>query len=169
MKKFLIFDNYGLDQFNYYKENLEELGLDKANEEITDEEIWEQVRIDLDISWEDLESDIKKFDDTYIFTGKVSTWRGSFIGGKIVTGGRDLLNTLVGYDYIKLYETSYGKAFVELSHHDGTHIMEIRKLNSKGYDYYNNHYDKETIDLVQILSNSKYSNNLRLRKELGWI
>ena len=65
--------------------------------------------------------------------------------------------------YLKIYEENYGRLYIDVIHHDGNCIFEVRELTRKGEEMFNNHMDdydiiKKLVDVGTYTRNVKFSN-----------
>lgn len=128
---------------------------------------------DLDFDFEDYDEECIIFDELfdngyanklYIITGDIGLWDGvrkNVHHPKVFNSIKDaILTANDGFDgYITITEKSYGKLFIDISHHDGHNTLEIRELTKIGEKMYNDY--KEVID---ILNNKKATKNVRYLK-----
>lgn len=71
-----------------------------------------------------------------LLDGTVHTWQGERHGGAYAYTWKDFRDLIAGY-YMGI--SSMGKRlFLELSHHDGTHDFELKKVTKKGHEVINN-------------------------------
>ena len=104
---------------------------------------------------------------TYIITGDIGLWDGvrkdvhhpeffSSIKSAILAAND-------GFDgYITVTEKSYGRLFVDISHHDGHNSLEIRELTKVGEEIFSNYGSvRDVIQNKKATKNVKYSKNYR--------
>lgn len=136
-KERVIYDNYNKD--GLYEEAKEYL-IENGNEDPSENEIWNEVYFLEEMYYEDDTYELKKILDNgeFIAVGTCGRWDGNFAGGFIFNSWRDLTCKLfTDCDYFKFWDEN-GHLYMQCSHHDGTHSVEIRKLTEKGINRYNN-------------------------------
>ena len=114
----------------------------------------------------------KSANKLYVVCGKQERWD---VKGENAIGYYDKLfnslleaidETMDGYGqfYLKIYENSYGRLFVDITHHDGHNELEIRELTEKGEKAYNNAdlYDDDIIK--KLVHKQGYTRNVNFRK-----
>ena len=163
MKRQIIWSNYCNDMFTQEAmEDTKEYLLEE-NEEVTEEDIENQIYAQNDLDFEVISDYIKyQFNNKgkLLAVGTVGRWNGTFEGGKIIDTFRDLLDLFEDCDYIK-FEDENGHFYVTGSHHDGSISVEVKELTQKGEDYADRHeYDMSDRNLHKKLWNS--SNYSRL-------
>ena len=137
-KERVIYDNY--DTFSMYDEAKEHL-TNVCDEEPSDDDIWKYVSvIDAD-NWENEKENMKQiFDEgNFIAVGTCGSWLGNQPGGFVFNSFDELMNKLVDCEYFKFWDED-GHFYVNATHHDGTHSLEIRELTEKGMKYHDNWY-----------------------------
>lgn len=124
-----------------------------------DEQYDDINRFDLEM-WFDNTEDKQK----YIVIGKVERWDG-YGYGYINKTFNSILSAIdetmdgCGICYLKIYESNYGRLFVDVIHHDGRNKFEIRELNKKGIEkLYNDYFD----EAINTIANKKgYTRNVK--------
>lgn len=93
-----------------------------------------------DMMWEDYAS-IFELNDFYdcLLIGTVGLWHGTHKSCAYISTTKDLREKLSNYDIIR-FKKDKNKLFIELSHHDGTHNFEVKRINKKGMDRLSNVY-----------------------------
>lgn len=131
----IIYDNYNLWE-SYEKAAKENLKNDFELEP-SDSAIWDEI-YELDaVEWENEKRELDGFfaKGTWIIQGMIETWRGCRKGSKIFHDFNSLFNEATkDCDYVKIWDEN-GHLYLKCSHHDGTHLFEIKRLNSKGVGY----------------------------------
>lgn len=132
----VIYDNY--DLWSRYEEAAREnIAINTGRSEPDENAIWKEI-YDLDeIEWDDAKAILESFfaKGTWIIQGIIETWRGCRKGGKIFHDFNSLFNEATkDCDYVKICDEN-GHLYLKCSHHDGTHLFEIKRLNSKGIGY----------------------------------
>lgn len=123
------------------KEYIKMLGndgeLDKRD--IRDDEIYDYYNIALE---EDLMDLLKNNHfENIVLIGKIQLWNGTHTGVKYIPNNDSLKTLISNYDNCSFYKEDR-KLFLYLYHHDGTHILEVRRLNKKGIEKIDNLYNK---------------------------
>jgi len=101
--------------------------------------------------------------------GNGGTWQGRYRILKTIKP-REFLTILSAYEAIKIEENGFGRVTFTCMHHDSTDYMELRVVNKIGVDRYNHSgllvgtSRKGAGEQVDYLTN-----NLRLRRRLGWV
>ena len=158
----VIYDNY--DLWSRYEEAAREnIAINTGRSEPDENAIWKEI-YDLDeLEWDDAKAILESFfaKGTWIIQGMIETWRGCRKGGKIFHDFNSLFNEATkDCDYVKIWDEN-GHLYLKCSHHDGTHMFEIKRLNSKGVSYLEhweqNWDDKRTEREVHDKLMSKYS------------
>ena len=124
-------------------------------EDVNDETVFNWMREDNDDDWDNFKSDCNAYDrkhrySSYVIEGSLGLWNGrhNVIGERV-----DLLGALdfcIGNDSmydIVIKEDQFGAMVVEYHHHDGCNIFTIKRKDD----------------------NKRYTQNIRFRKELGYI
>lgn len=111
-----------------------------------------------DMMWEDYAS-IFKLNDFYdcLLIGTVGLWHGTHKSCAYISEPKELREKFSNYDIIR-FKKDKNKLFVELSHHDGTHCFEIKRINKKGMDRLSSIYsgDEDYIILNSIETFEKW-------------
>lgn len=150
-KERIIYNNY--DIWEDYHECVEELlrEIDPDNEP-TEDDIWAQCYAEDETTWEIEHERLTDFFDgdpdvEWILVGKCGLWHGTYDGGFVFKTFRDMMSK-VGRDceYFKFWDKN-GHFFGKCSHHDGTHIFEIKKMTKEGTrlakNWESTYYDKD--------------------------
>lgn len=97
--------------------------------EFTEEEI---IRDLLEIKSCDYQTIMERNDfEDIVLIGKLGLWTGETVGVKFVESNSELRNLFSDYDEVE-FKREKNKLFVYLHHHDGTHELEVLRLNKKG-------------------------------------
>jgi hypothetical protein len=109
--------------------------LEREAGEVSDERVWDELNVYMETWAEDFKEALDAIDvefsdytsecNEYVLMGTVGTWRGNMAGGRYLTTLPDLLGAMGNVDYIKVYAKDR-RIYIEGSHHDGTHCMELR-------------------------------------------
>lgn len=165
-KERIIFDNYDVCQ--RYDDTRDFLLETHPEEEITDSMIWDQVSFHSSIYWENEHEALKDFftgDNYFMLRGYVGRWDGSHAAGYVFNDFDDMFYQAVkDCEYWKLWDEN-GHFYFQCSHHDGTNLFEIKRINSKGYDFIDtwnyNYEDTRTEEEIHtIVWNSNFLSGL---------
>lgn len=161
-KEIVLYSNYVDDLMSVEeaKEMLEENGINNP----TMDDVWEYINSQSDLDWQDFMEAFEEClkEDYYIATGTCGLWYGRVAGGKVINGINDFYSLLKDCDYIKITDNN-GHLMVKCSHHDGTNYYELKKLNCKGVEFYeNNDYKYDRKEMCEKLFTSRYSKLPRL-------
>lgn len=111
-----------------------------------------------DMMWEDYAS-IFKLNDFYdcLLIGTVGLWNGTHKSCAYISEPKNLREKCSNYDIVR-FKREDNKLFLELSHHDGTHYFEVKRINKKGMNRLNNVYsgDEDYIILDSIETFEKW-------------
>lgn len=143
-KERVIYDNYALWENypdNCIKEKLVEDGEYDNAEEISDDAIWKERNMLDESDWYQAKYELDEyFKDCkkLIAFGTCGLWHGNYAGGFLFDTFDELIKKIgKDCDYFKFHDEN-GHLYMQCSHHDGTHSIEIKELTDRGYDYYNN-------------------------------
>lgn len=165
IKESVIYSNY--DLCDNYGEARRFLVEDCGIENPTDEEVWNAIYFEDEVCFYDAFEELKNFfeDKNYLFTCDIGTWRGVCKGGTVGNDfEKDFYKFVKDCDYIKIWDEN-GHLYIEASHHDGTNFAEIKILNDKGYQVFDNwQYDynnkKTEQEIHQMLYNCNFYSSL---------
>lgn len=98
----------------------------------------------IEFEWENIcdnYNSIFKLNDFYdcLLIGTVGLWHGTHKSCAYISEPKKLREKCSNYDTI-IFKREGNKLFIELSHHDGTHYFEVKRLNKKGLDRLSNVY-----------------------------
>ena len=112
--------------------------IDSGNEDPTDNEVWDRVYLYDEDDWGMEKARLKEVFDNgkFLAVGICGRWNGNFAGGFIFDNLDELLERFRDCN-LTIWDEN-GHFFIEGSHHDGTHHVEIRQLTPKGEQYYEN-------------------------------
>lgn len=152
-----IFDNYCSSE---REEEARKFLLEEypENGEPTDEAVWDEVRFQEEINWEDVEAELTAFIDRHgdwLVKGYFGGWRGNQAGGKIISSFSELSGCWEGCDYIEFTDVN-GHFYIKCSHHDGTNSYELKRLTQKGSEYAENHYYESDREVHEKIFNSNF-------------
>lgn len=133
-KERIIYDNYNGYDFDDIKSEMDG--------EPNDQEVWDEIYELQQLDWDDEKSRLDEvFNDwkgRFIAVGTCGLWHGNYKGGFLFKDFDDLARQLFkDCEYFKFWDEN-GHLYVECSHHDGTHSVEIKQLTDKGEEYYDN-------------------------------
>ena len=114
-------------------------------DDISDEEVWEEMDFENSINWDDFQRELEKFFEgqTLIVSGTVGRWDGTFDAGKVI-GYNELYKCWSDCDYVEFTDRD-GHFHINASHHDGNVHFEVKVLTDKGVERYSNwEYDWRT-------------------------
>ena len=158
--KYLFFDNTDVcGTFDETKAMLQDADPESV---ITDERVWNAVRVDEEFLWnEAMESLTKLFGERKcVCYGTIGTWRGSHDGAKIIDTVKQAVRRIVeDCDYIKIETTEEGTIMVTATHHDGTHHMEMKPLNLRGESFANKWFNDYETDMTEFEMIERIWNN----------
>lgn len=82
-------------------------------------------------------------DKQYVVQGTLGLWDGKHYvySNRVHSNLKDTIYSLGG-GYIKVYEEKYGRLYVDICHHDGVNVFEIKELSSLGQRLLENGYNK---------------------------
>ena len=140
-RKRIIYSNYNLDE-DYPDECLKERLLDDgyAEEEITDEMLWNRRYEYDEVDWDCARSELTDFFEdgsTWIAVGTCGLWTGNHAAGTVFRKFNELLDGLKDCDYFEFYDEN-GHLYMKGDHHDGTNAFEIKRVTDAGVKYYDN-------------------------------
>ena len=140
-KEIIIYDNYfSLERERETRQYLfddfaEENGW-QSPEDISDNQIFDEMYFQDQIQWENIEAELKPMLDknTYLLTGFFGSWHGEIEGGTFIRSFNDFLSCIKQLEYIRFYDVN-GHFYIHGSHHDGSDDYELKMLTDKGYEY----------------------------------
>lgn len=157
IKERIIFDNYDYDYDAIKRDMLEDEFSDYTSiEEISDADVYEEIRFIEEVSWDYFRSDFENFINgkTLLATGSVGTWRGRLNGGIFIESLSDFYKLITDCDYVKIYDKN-GHLYIESSHHDGTNYYELKEVTELGMKHYENWREKNCYNLFEEQIHSK--------------
>ena len=98
----------------------------------------------IELEWENIcdnYNSIFQLNDFYdcLLIGTVGLWHGTHKSWAYISEPKKLREKCSNYDTIR-FKREGNKLFIELSHHDGTHYFEVKRINKKGMNRLNNVY-----------------------------
>lgn len=158
-----IFENRGDYNFDRVKEMLingynEDNPNSQGEWEPTEEEIYNEIDKTEELLYNVFENEMSEFigDETFILRGTVETWQGHFSAGFIFDSYEQFSRVFYDEAYNRIYDVG-GEFIIQIAHHDGINYFKIRKLNKKGYEYYQDHYFDDDKVLHDTLVDDRYS------------
>ena len=137
-KERIIYENYDIfndDMIEAAKENLEANNVE-ATEENINNEIYEMNQDDWNLEKERME-EVFNSGNKFLAVGTCARWNGNFAGGFVFASFNELMSYLRDCDYFKFWDEN-GHFYVNATHHDGTHSLEIKQVTDRGRNYYEN-------------------------------
>jgi hypothetical protein len=134
----VLFNNYDNYDFEEYKKDYIENN--EIDGDVSDQTIWDYISYLEQIDWAEMMSLLDKVWDynKCIINGTAGTWQGRRECGQVYDTLQDAVYAITqNCDYVKVW-CENGHLYVQASHHDGTHNMEIKLFTKKGNDTYNN-------------------------------
>lgn len=134
-KKRLIYSNY--DLYEMYDECRAFLAEEHEPDEITEEMIWDEIYFQDRINWDDEHERLKSWINGYYFMirGYVGRWDGSHSAGHVFTDFDEMFyHAIKDCDYWEFWDEN-GHLYFKCSHHDGTNLFEIKRLNDKALSF----------------------------------
>ena len=131
MKQRIIYNNYYLDDL--YEAARENLLYDNEEEDISDDAVLDEVYTLSQLEWEDAHEELKSFfkGGSWLLRDSVGRWDGAYGAGYVFYDFDDMFYKAAdSCAYIKIWEER-GHLYLKCSHHDGTNLFEIKKINDK--------------------------------------
>lgn len=133
----VLFNNYDCDFEEYKKDYIENNEIDG---DVSDQEIWDYIG-DLErMDWDEMMSYLQSVEKyhKWVMLGSAGTWQGSRECGQIFTNIDNAMSAITkDCDYVKVWSEN-GHLYVQASHHDGTHNVELKLITDKGWETYDN-------------------------------
>lgn len=164
---FLENDENGKDKVDYTREYLFEEYAEaegwKAEDDVPDDRLWDELYTQSEWEWEDFKVEFGKFlEESYygfLLVGNCGLWDGRFEGGNYVNNFDDLYSFWEGCRDIKVWDEK-GHLYIKATHHDGTNYAELKELTCKGSNYALNHSWDCDRDVHKVLWNSNFYTRL---------
>lgn len=160
MKHTTIWKSYGMYNLKELAEYEEQAKINLLNNEYTEEEITEdrvaqEVCDDIDMQFEDEQSNLyKKLDGRILCIADMGLWNGRRTGYKILGNNlNEILTAGIGCDEKEVYCDSYN-VYAHGYHHDGSNSVEFREIRE----------DRN----IENLLNKLYNNEEVTRKEINY-
>lgn len=167
MKERIIYNNYDLWE-DYADDARAFLAEDYPEEDITDNSIWDEIYFQDNLNWEDEHERLKDFftgHGYFMIRGYVGRWNGRHAAGYVFNDFDDMFYKAVkDCDYIKMWDEN-GHFYLQCSHHDGTNLFEIKRINYKAYEFIDNwsyswNDDRTEAEIHSIVWNSNFLSSL---------
>lgn len=167
MRERIIYNNYDLWE-DYADDARAFLAEEYPEEEITDNSIWDEIYFQDNINWEDEHERLKDFftgNGYFMIRGYVGRWDGRHAAGYVFDDFDDMFYQAVkDCDYIKMWDEN-GRFYLKCSHHDGTNLFEIKRINQKAYEFIDNWSyswddDRTEAEIHSIVWNSNFLSSL---------
>ena len=133
-----IYDHWDIFDDGVQEEAKQSL-IDNGNEDPSDSEIWDEVYRYDEFNWDEEKYNLKEVFDNgnkFLAVGTCGLWHGNYDDGFMFDSFDQLMENFRDCN-LKLWDEN-GHFFIEGSHHDGTHLVEIKQLTQKGEQYYDN-------------------------------
>ena len=134
MKRTTIWKSYGMYELKELAEYEEQAKINLLNNDFTEEEITEdrvaqEVYDDIDLQFEDEQSNLyKKLDGRILAIANMGLWNGRRAGYKILGNNlNEVLTSSIGCDEKEVYCDSYNVCALGY-HHDGYNTVEFREI-----------------------------------------
>lgn len=171
--KYVFFDNYEGYDFDEFKQNL----IDNGIENPSDDTVYEQIRFYQQTDFEYMINEVNSIlPQNLLMYGYCGTWRGKFLGGKIFENCYDFCQVLnyisKDCDYFRIGINEENNLFIKCTHHDGTNYVELKGLNDKAIKFHdewcyewkhNNLSEKEVHE--KLWNSTYYSKKINLNKK----
>ena len=148
---------YSLKELEEYEEQakLNLLNNDFTEEEITEEQVNQEVYDDIDLSFDDEECNLdKQLDGRILAIANMGLWYGRRAGYKILGNNlNEVLTSSIGCDEKEVYCDAYN-VYAEGYHHDGRNYVEFREIRE----------DRNIDNLL----NKLYNNEEVTRREINY-
>ena len=94
----------------------------------------------------------------FVAVGSAGRWDGTRVGGKFIDDLKGLQDTITRYDDVKITDER-GIIHIEMYHHDGTDVLDLREVTKAGYDWRcDNEYELSDWKLIEtVFNNPKFS------------
>ena len=142
----------------YFKEN----GKSWSVDDITEEEVWEEIYSDIEMSYDAEKCNLnRELDGKVLCIASLGLWDGRKSGYRIMARNLNSILNVAQGDYYKVYADRYNVRATD-PHHDGTNYYEFRELREdRNYDkLLNKLYNNEEVSRAEIYY---YTKSLRPR------
>lgn len=154
------------DYEGYLEGFLEETRISKSDYETTPQ-VWEMdfdkyIYREKECEYNDEITNITYYENThnkktYVIKGFIGLWHGTYEGGKIIKGMKNvIIKCHGGEEYFKFYMDGKIMKFM-VSHHDGTNNFYIKELTERGEKFYETHKEElNDKEMVEKLYNDRH-------------
>lgn len=132
----VLFDSYNNYDFDAIKANI----MEDYDEPISDNYVYDVMSLYQEEDWNEMMSYLKSVENyhKWIILGTAGAWQGSIKGGQIYNNIDNAISAITkDCDYVKVWSEN-GHLYVQASHHDGTHNVELKLITDKGLETYDN-------------------------------
>ena len=102
--------------------------------------VWDEISLQNEAEWKYFSDAFKRLlkKHTFLITGTCGRWNGPCEGGNFITDWDDFRSFIQHLDTLKIYEQN-GHFYIEVYHHDGHDLYELKRLTDKGAEYADRH------------------------------
>ena len=132
----VLFDNYNNYDFDEIKANI----MEDYDEPISDNFVYDVMSLYEKEDWEEMMSYLKSVEKyhKWVMCGTAGTWQGRRECGQIYENIDKAMSAITkDCEYVKVWSEK-GHLYVQASHHDGTHNLELKLITDKGWETYDN-------------------------------
>lgn len=132
----VLFDSYNNYDFDAIKANI----MEDYDEPISDNYVYDVMSLYQQEDWEEMMSYLKNVEKyhKWVMIGTAGTWQGRRECGQIYENIDNAISAITkDCDYVKVWSEN-GHLYVQASHHDGTHNVELKLITDKGWETYDN-------------------------------
>lgn len=132
----VLFDSYNNYDFDEIKANI----MEDYDEPISDNYVYDVMSLYQQEDWEEMMSYLQSVEKyhKWIMLGTAGTWQGRREGGQMYDNIEDAMSSITkDCDYVKVWSEN-GHLYLQASHHDGTHNVELKLMTDKGWETYDN-------------------------------
>lgn len=132
----VLFDSYNNYDFDKIKAELIEVN----DEPISDDYVYDLISLCQEDDWNEMMSYLKSVEKyhKWVILGSAGTWQGSRECSQIFDNIDNAISAITrDCEFIKVWSEN-GHLYVQASHHDGTHNLELKLITDKGWEIYDN-------------------------------
>lgn len=132
----VLFDSYNNYDFDEIKANI----MEDYDEPISDNYVYDVMSIYQEEDWNEMMSYLQSVEKyhKWVMLGSAGTWQGSRECGQIYENIDKAMSAITQHcEFIKVWSEN-GHLYVQASHHDGTHNVELKLITDKGWETYDN-------------------------------
>lgn len=132
----VLFDSYNNYDFEEIKAEL----IADNDEPISDDYVYDLISQYQEDDWDEMMSYLKSVEKyhKWVMLGSAGTWQGSRECGQIYENIDNAMSAITkDCGFIKVWSEN-GHLYVQASHHDGTHNVELKLITDKGWEIYDN-------------------------------